>query len=268
MNNIIVAVKKFFRNKNTVTLIALVVALGGLYWVYNLRIRIATEPVNVPYAIQAIGPRTYIGEELIATKKVPGGVVTGEVYTNKTEIIGKYVNRDAVVPLNGLFYKSAVVEWEQISDTIYSDIPDGHTIFYLPVNQNKTYGNSIFPGNYIDLYYKNQDSKDSSKIMIGKFVESIRVLAVTDGKGTNIFETIDDLQSPAYLVFSVDEDLHLLLRKAVFSGGDIFPVPRNADYSKQPKKTAVVNSTIKNYVLDRSYNLDNNNTNTNVGGLQ
>lgn len=266
MNNIIVAVKKFFKNKNTVTLIALVVALGGLYWVYNWRIQRATQPVNVPYAVQAIGPRTYISEEAIATKKVPGGVVTGEVYTNKTEIVGKYVNKDAVVPLNGLFYKSAVVEWDEISDTIYSNIPDNHTIFYLPVNQNKTYGNSIFPGNYIDLYYKHQDANDASKIMIGKFVESIRVLAVTDGKGTNIFETIDELQSPAYLIFSVDEELHLLLRKAVFSGGDIFPVPRNAKFSENPKETTVVNSTIKNYILDRSYNLGDDTTK--VGGLQ
>lgn len=265
MNNIIVAVKKFFKNKNTVTLIALVVALGGLYWVYNWRIQRSTQPVSVPYAVQAIGPRTYIGEELIATKKVPGGVVTGEVYTSVSEIVGKYVNKDAVVPTNGLFYKSAVVQWEDISETIYSNIPDGHTIFYLPVNQNKTYGNSIFPGNYIDLYYKHNDSKESNKIMIGKFVESIRVLAVTDGRGNNIFETIDDLQSPAYLIFSVDEDLHLLLRKAVFSGGDVFPVPRNAAYSENPKPTTVVNSTIKNYILDLSYNLGDD---SKVGGLE
>lgn len=265
MNNIIVAVKKFFKNKNTVTLIALVVALGGLYWVYNWRIRVETQPVSVPYAVRAIGPRTYIADEAVGTKKVPGGVVTGEVYTNKTEIVGKYVNKDAVVPVNGLFYKTAVVEWEEISETIYSNIPDGHTIFYLPVNQNKTYGNSIFPGNYIDLYYKSSDSKDSSKIMVGKFVESIRVLAVTDGQGNNVFETIDNLKSPGYLIFSVDEELHLLLRKAVFSGGDIFPVPRNAAYSDNPKPTAVVNSTIENYILDLSYNL---NDDTKEGGLK
>jgi hypothetical protein len=101
--------------------------------------------------------------------------------------------------------------------------------------------------------------------MIGKFIESIRVLAVTDGSGNNIFETIGTLNSPSYLIFSVDEDLHLLLRKAVFGGGDIFPVPRNSSYSKNPKPTLVVNSTIKNFVLDKAYNL---NDNDNMGGLK
>ena len=267
MNNIVVAVKKFFKNKNTVTLIALIVALGGLYWVYNLRIKMATKPVNVPYAVQVIGPRTYIAEEDIGTKKVPGGVVTGDVITNQIEIVGKYVNKDAVIPANGLFYRSAVVDWETISETIYSNIPDGHTIFYLPVTQNSTYGNSIYPGNYIDLYYyKGKDPDEPNKIMIGKFIESIRVLAVTDGKGNNVFETVDQLQSPSYLIFSVDEELHLLLRKAVFDGADIFPVPRNEEYTKSPKPTSIVNAKIKNDILDGSFNLNEENVKT--GGLQ
>jgi Flp pilus assembly protein CpaB len=64
-----------------------------------------------------------------------------------------------------------------------------------------TYGNSIFPGNYIDLYYKIVED-GSGKITIGKFIESIRVLAVTDGNGENIFETKDTPNSPKYLIFN------------------------------------------------------------------
>lgn len=252
MNSLIVGVKKFFKNKNTVTIIGLVAALGFLYFAYNWRIERKTQPVVVPYATAAIGPRTYISDEMVSTKKVPGGIVNSDVILNKSEIIGRYVNKDAVIPTNGLFYRSTVVKWEEISDTIYSDIPDNHTIVNLEVNQNMTYGNSIFPGNYIDLYYRIVDDT-SGKITIGKFIESIRVLAVTDNNGQNIFETKDTPVAPKYLIFSVDEDLHLLLKKAIYLGNrtEIFPVPRNAAYSKNPKDTKVVNSYIQKYIEDK-----------------
>ena len=156
-----------------------------------------------------------------------------------------------------------VVEWDKISETIYSDIPDGHTIVYLDVNKNTTYGNSIFPGNYIDLYYK---GTEKGKVVVGKFIESIRVLAVTDGSGKNIFETAGVPAEPSYLIFSVDEDLHLLLKKAIYTGADIFPVPRNASYSENPKDTQVVNAYIKNLVLEKAYNLQEDNKDKKNGG--
>ena len=84
MNSLIVGVKKFFKNKNTVTIIGLVVALGFLYFAYNWRIERRTQPVVVPYATLPIGPRTYITDEMVSTKKVPGGIVTGEVILNKS----------------------------------------------------------------------------------------------------------------------------------------------------------------------------------------
>lgn len=252
MNSLLVGVKKFFKNKNTVTIIGLVVSLAFLYFAYNWRIERKTQPVVVPYATVAIGPRSYITDDMISTKKVPGGIVNSEVILNKSEIVGRYVNKDAVIPTNGLFYKTSVVKWEDISDTIYSNIPDNHTIVNLEVNKNTTYGNSIFPGNYIDLYLKMNDSSNGG-IVIGKFIESIRVLTVTDGSGNNIFETKDTPAAPKYLIFSVDEELHLLLKKAIYLGGgiEIFPVPRNADYSKNPKDTKIVNSYFVKYIEDK-----------------
>ena len=249
MNSLIVGVKKFLKNKNTVTIIGLIVALAFLYFAYNWRIERKTQPVVVPYATVSIGPRDYITDEMISTKKVPGGIVNSDVILNKSEIVGRYVNKDAVIPVNGLFYKDTVVKWEDISDTIYSNIPDNHTIVNLEVNKNTTYGNSIFPGNYIDLYYKRVDN--NGNVVIGKFIESIRVLTVTDGSGQNIFETKDTPNAPKYLIFSVDEELHLLLKKTIYLGnGELFPVPRNAEYSKNPKETKVVNSAIQKYIED------------------
>ena len=250
MDNLFIGVKKFFTNKNTVTIICVVFSLLLLYYVYNWRIKKETQPVVVPYAATSIGPRTYITDDMVKTKKVPGGVVSRNVILNKSEIVGKYINKDAVVPSNGLFYKDAVVSWSDISDALYSNIPNGHTIVNLDVTLNDTYGNSIFPGNYIDLYVKiGQDIDGKKQMTIGKFIESIKVLAVTDSMGNNIFETNAEVQTPKYLVFSVDEDYHVLLKKAKMLNIEIFPVPRNANYSKNPKDTAIVNSKIQDYIL-------------------
>ena len=82
MGNILVGIKKFFKNKNTVTIIAILVSLGILYWAYSYRIKKATEPQNVPYATKEIGPRTLITNEMVGIKKVPGGAVTESTRPN------------------------------------------------------------------------------------------------------------------------------------------------------------------------------------------
>lgn len=267
MQNILIGVKRFFKNKNTVTIIGVIVCLGILYFVYDWRIRQATNPTTVAYAKVVIGPRTYITSDMVSTKKVPGELAA-QIYTMPKDVIGKYVKNDVVIPVNGLFYKDYVGSWDDISDTIYDKIDNDHTIFALEVTKNNTYGNSIFPGNYIDLYYK-QDVDGSGSIVIGKFIEGIKVLAVTDGNGKNVFETAGNPGTPKYIIFSVDEEMHLLLRKTKYvsqlNNGDLFPVPRNRNYSLNAKnvKPKVVNSEIKAMILDETYDvplvdIDNN----------
>ena len=90
---------------------------------------------------------------------------------------------------------------------------------------------------------------------MAKFIESIKVLAVTTSSGENVFETIDTPLKPAYLIFSVPEELHLLLRKASLLNETIFPVQRNASYSSNPKQTRVVNTYIKNDILEQTINV-------------
>ena len=48
----------------------------------------------------------------------------------------------------------------------------------------------------------------------------------------------------------------MLLRKASYLDGQIFPVPRNAEYSNNPKETRVVSSRIQNYILDKSIDVE------------
>lgn len=254
MGSILIGIKRFFQNKNTVTIIAILISLAILYWAYNYRIKRATEPVLVPYATQDIAPRAFITSDMVSTKKVPGGIVDEGTLKSVAEIVGKYVSNTAVIPKNSIFFTDTVTSWDSLPSSLYSNIPDGNTIVALPVTLDTTYGNSIYPGNYIDLYYKTTLS--TGKIMIGKFIESINVLAVVDSSGNNIFETIKVETAPAYLIFSVDEETHVLLRKAGYLDGTIFPVPRNAEYSNNPKKTRIVSAVITKHINDQAINLE------------
>ncbi|MBQ6285164.1 MAG: hypothetical protein IJK67_02500 [Bacilli bacterium] len=254
MSNILYGIKRFLKNKNTVTIIAIVLSLVIIYFAYNARIKKATEPQLVPYALQDLAPRTLITTEMVGTRKVPGSVITPNVITNKNSIIGMYVSNKVQIPKDSLFYRNTLLTWDELPSSLYENIPEGNTIVALPVSIETTYGNSIFEGNYIDLYYSGRDT--DGKILVGKFIESIKVLAVTDTAFNNIFEKTSDMGQPAYLVFSVPEEMHLLLRKALYlNGGSIYPVPRNAEYSKNPKNTRISSSYIENLILNQTVNV-------------
>ena len=77
------------------------------------------------------------------------------------------------------------------------------------------------------------------------------------------------------MIFSIPEDMHLLLRKALYTSGTIFPVPRNADYSNNPSETRISSTYLKDMILAKTINVaekdlsnielnDSNNTNTNT----
>ncbi len=254
MNSLMVGVKRFFKNKNTVTIFAVIVCLIIIYWAYWWRIEKATEPRMVPYALKTLSPRTLITSDMIGTRKVPGKVITANVVTESSLIVGKYVKNTVEIPAESLFYNNTLVTWDELPSSIYENIADGNTIVALPVTLETTYGNSIFPDNYIDLYYQGYDT--DGKLLIGKFIESIRVLTVTDSTFNNVFEKSGVTEKPRYLIFSIPEEMHLLLRKALYTSGTIFPVPRNAEYSASPKETRISSTYLKNLILSKTVNVD------------
>ena len=251
MGSIIIGIKRFFQNKNTVTILGILASVAIIYFAYNYRIKKSTEPVNVPYAIKEIGPRTQITEEMISTKKIPGGIVTKNVLTNTSQIVGKYVLNTAVIPENGLFYESMIADWEELPVSQFAKINDGETIYALRVNLQSTSGNSIFPGNYIDIYYK---TYKNGKVWVGKFIESIRVLDVVDENDNSVFETTGSPLTPAKLFFNLNDEKYTLLRKWEYFTGEaeLFPVQRNAAYSEKASPMTITGHEFQEFVESKA----------------
>jgi len=151
-----------------------------------------------------------------------------------------------------LFYKSQLVEKQDLPDTAWDEIPDGATIFSLSVDSHSTYGNSIMPKNFIDLYIKATD--ENGKVIFGKFIESIEVLAVRDSSGNDVFSDSDVKKNSSELLFAVQDDLFMLLSEATFVGGvEIVPVPRNEAFRTEGNTTGtqVSKEELVNFILEK-----------------
>lgn len=257
MGNLMLKLKRFLGNKNTVTILCVIAGVAVLLIGYNYRVNQAVQPINVPYALVRMEPKSKVEADNVGTIKVSGAFVeqTEDLITSKAYILNNewYVNYDTVIPEGGLFYKSQLVTKEDLPDTAFDDIDEGATIFSLSVNSHSTYGNSIMPGNFIDLYLKATD--ENGKVIFGKFIESIKVLSVRDSSGNDVFSDSQVQRSSSELLFAVKDDLFMLLSEASFVGGiEIVPVPRNAAYRNEgdtENGTQVSKQELVDYILEK-----------------
>ena len=266
MGNLSTSLKKFLQNKNTVTVVGVILAIVVLYVAYTIRIRSSINPVSVPYATEKIYSGTQITKDQVGTIEVPPSMLEGEVITDASQIIDKYAAADTVIPEGSLFYKSAVVEKEQLPDNIILEYPKGYVLYNLTVNSNSTYGNSIYPGNYIDIYFKAVNKIDESdqtqltaaadQVILGKFISNIKVLAVRDSTGKPVFQNLDENRTPAMVIFAVPEEYYVLLKKSEFMqtyDTTLIPVPTNESLKDEPADLEMSSDTLKNWINNHTY---------------
>ena len=241
--------KKFFGNKNTVTILGVVLGIGVLIFSYNYRVNKAIAPLKVPYAKEAITSATEITAEMIGTIDVPNTFSSKatNLITDSSQVIGKRVAIGTTIPQNGLFYTEQIITSEELPDAAFANIPDGYTIYALPVDNEKSYNNKIYPGNYIDLYLNSED--DNDKVIFGKLISSIEVLDVKDGEGNHVFENGDTNGEAAVFLFVVPDEMYLFLKKAELLGYDIVPVPRNQGYTANQGETEYSSEYLKSLIL-------------------
>ena len=98
MGNATNGIKKILQNKNTVTVIGVVVAVLVLYIGYNMRVKSTINPITVPYAKELIKGGTQITEDKVGTIQVPPSMLKGNVLTNQSQVIDKYARPDSIIP--------------------------------------------------------------------------------------------------------------------------------------------------------------------------
>lgn len=257
--NFSMTIKKFLTNKNTVTIVGVLLAVVILYIGYNYRIKSAINPITVPYAKQTIEPRTKITSDMIGSIEVPPAMIKGNAITEVSQIVGKYVSADTVIPQGSLFYGTAVVSASDLPDSIIYEYPEDYVLVNMAVTTATTYGNKVFPGNYIDIYLKavnkideeNITSSTEDKIMVGKLLENVKVIDVVDANGDSVFANLQDVKTPAQIIFAVPEEYHILLRKAMYLRTyevTLIPVPTAESLKENPGEVAISSTSLKDFI--------------------
>ena len=252
MNNLKASMKKLLGNKNTVTILGILLCLVILAIGYNYRINSKVELVDVPYAVETIQPRTYITDKMVGTMRVPRSFLVGKYYTQKNNIVGKYSNYNTIIAKGSIFYVDLVTSKEDLPDSAFQDVPEGYTVINYPVDIESTYANSMAPGSYINIYYKSLN--DDDEVMFGKFISNIKVLDVKDSSGQHVFENSEEPRTPAFMLFAVPEETHLLLRKALYLkeyAVELLLVP-NTQTLTSDAKVQVSSDDIENFINSKT----------------
>lgn len=259
MGNLSGSFNKFLKNKNTVTILGVIACLVILYAGYTMRINAKTNLVTVYYANQTIQPKTLITEDMVSKTSVPASFILGAYYRNYNDIVGKYSNYNTLIAAGSLFYSDLLIEEENLPDAVFYNTNEGERIVSFPVDTMTTYGNSIMPGNIVDVYVKLNDN--DGNLVYGEFFGNIEVLAVKDSNGKNVFENTNEEREPAYIYFSLPEAKYLLFTSLNYietNNIEVLFVPNTLEFNaEEPSATKVSSSYLYDFVLDKLEKIDN-----------
>lgn len=263
MNNLSNSVKNFLGNKNTVTIIGVVVCIIILYVAYNYRINQQVKLVTVPYANQEIPPKTLITEDMVSKMEVPIAFLRNsedsKYYENIDNIVGKYSNINATIPAGSIFYDTLLVSAEDLPDAIFKDIKKGYVVTQFNVDLESMYGGSIMPGNIIDIYLRALN--DEGKAIFGKFFENIEVLAVKNSSGKDAFSSSED-SVPAYMYVALPEEYFILVgkvNKITTNAMQFMMVPNKVKYADKDSTAVELSSEdLQNLINNKSQMVDSN----------
>ena len=252
MGNLGNGIKKFLQNKNTVTVVGIVIVIVVLFFAYNYRVNRSTNPISVPYATEEIKSGVQITENMVGTTQITGSMADQlGIIRTQSEVIDRYSNADTIIPKGSLFYERNVVSKEDLPASIILDVKKGHTLYQLHVDTYSTYGNTIYPNSYIDIWVKinlpsgvckTTDGKASSGIWVTRFIENVKVISVEDGEGEDVFADPENIKSPAWLIFSVPEDYFILLKKLEYLkqyDTELDPVPLGSKLDEESGEVTV-----------------------------
>ena len=260
MNNLSKSIKKILGNKNTVTVIGVLLCILVLYVGYNMRINQKTKLVKVYYAKETIQPKTKITEDMIGTTELPEAFLTGEYYKSFNDIEGKYSNYNSIIPAGSLFYTAQVVKKDELPDSVLYDVEKDSTISYVKTDVEKSYGNIIMPSNYVDVYVKMTNG--NGDIVYGKYMENLKVLSVKTSDGQDVFDNTENVRTPSYIYFAMPEAEYLTFTMLKYLQEekeeafiDIVLVPNGTEYEDTPS-VKVSGKYITDYIMNNIEKID------------
>lgn len=255
MGNLLNTLKKFLANKNTVTILGVLAGVVVLYIGYNYRINQSIATIQVYYVKEAVDSNTQLTEDMLA--KVTVNAKLAKTYKNLVTNIGQikdsngeffYVNFDHSLTEGSLLCTSDLIAKSEKADVkLYKNLKEGSRIFTISVNMDSTQGNSIAPGNSIDIYLSGTD--ENKKVIYAPFIENVKVVDVVDTKWSTTAG--DEGKTPKYIIIAVSEELYRLLKVAPSIptyNFEIVPVVNDKSFDEAGEETKIVSDYLKNII--------------------
>lgn len=259
MNSIV----RFFKNKNTVTVIGVILIVGILWGGYYYQLQKTVKPKSVPVAATTIQPRTQITSDMIKYVDVPQSYISENAITNEQDLLNKYANYNTVIPEGSMFYNEAITTKEALPNYILSLLKEGEfAVSYDLSSTDATTGWGIMPGDKIDLYMR--VTTEEGSVMLGKLIENVEVLAVTDDQGNNVYEVNDGSRTPSKLIFGVKEDVFLLLLRSNYLDIEMFPIQHGAWIDDKDATTKLTTQELVDYIKARTVQLSTDPVNSTI----
>jgi hypothetical protein len=255
--------KKFIGNKNVVTLLGMILIVIVLYVFYIWRVRSSTDMISIPIAKEDIEPMEQITENKITMVDVPIAALRGNVVTSKTRLLEEtrdgqkpldHAGVNSFIPTGSFFYYSS----EESAGNVVpnDDLPTAFLEYFEPdkdmvaynyrVNMDSTYSNSMVPGKYVDIYLRFQDQTTGEGYKTGKLISNVKILAVKDSDGRNVFSGTNEVRNPSYMIFGLPYHYNALLHTAQFLNAfvDIIAVPTTVDQNEYVPDVNIDSSTL------------------------
>lgn len=247
MNNFVIGLKRFFTNKNVVTVLGVILVLVILYFGYSSSIKKQTNPVSVPVAADTIIAKQKITAEDVTYIQVASSMLSEGVARSGADVIGKHANINVTIPKGSMFYKDWLVDEKKIPGNWIEQLnyEKGELGYYMSVNVENTLGNNVLPDTYIDIYMAATD--ENGTVMFGKLLKNIKVLVVHDGSGNDVFADTTSIGSPSKIGFAVSPDLYKLLKKAEYLNVELVIAPRGSTVPSEDY-IIVTSATLRDYI--------------------
>ncbi len=237
--------KKKVLSKELVTIIGVILIAAILYFTYNYQLNKNLEIMtNIPVASTRIKAGHRITADDIKTIDVPASTLKEiNPITSIDSIVNMYVMYDTIIPEGSFFYPSVLSKTDLSPDSLFQELKEDEVAVMIDVDSNSTYGNSIMPGNYIDIYAKASRTNKNGEIeyLIGPLVLNAQVLAVKDSSGNNVFADHENKLMPSMFIFGMKTDIKNIIFKAQRLASteyavELFPVV-NGNFNKSDNET-------------------------------
>ncbi len=244
------SITRFFKNKNTVTVLGIIAIVAMLWGVYTYQINKQVKPKSVPVAAITIQPKTQITADMITYVEVPEAYISKNAVTSDSEIVNKYSNFNTVIPAGSMFYSETLTTEKALPNYLLKTLKEGEFLVTYDLKSSDIAASwGIMPGDKIDLYMR--VTSDEGSIMLGKFLENVEVLDVVDSNGNSTYDVNDGSRSADKLVFAAQEDIFLLLLRSNYLSIELFPVQHGAWINDDDKTITLTTQELIDYIKSR-----------------